>query len=101
MSKANEVTFMHTFETIEACREHVRKIFEPAIVISLFNGERSMYTFCHQAAIDTMQEELNALRATYFEIDPSIMQTIKPFTTESLKTLTLDDLNMLADKEKP
>ena len=63
MSEANEITFMRTFETIEDCRNHVSKILEPAIVVCLFNDERSLYTFAVQSSIDAMQEQINKVRA--------------------------------------
>lgn len=80
MSNANEITFMHTYENLQDCRDYVSKIYEPAIVIALFNGERSLYSFALQSSIDAMQEEINKVREK------------NAITLVDLKPLSLGDL---------
>jgi len=90
MSKANEVTFMHTFETIEDCRNHVSTILEPAIVVTLFNGERSLYTFAVQSSVDIMQEQINEVRAKKSVMQPFSLDTLQGFKLEDLQGFKLE-----------
>ena len=67
MSNPNQINFMHTYENLEACRDYVKMFNLPAIIICLFNGDRTLYTFCLQSSIDVMQEEMNKAKAIYVE----------------------------------
>jgi hypothetical protein len=67
MDNPKQVNFMHTYEDLEACRDYVKMFNLPAIVLCLFNGDRTLYTFCLQSSIDVMQEEMNKAKAVYVE----------------------------------
>ena len=78
MEHKNQINFMHTFENLQDCRNYIAEVNLPAIVLSLFNGERTLYTFCLQSALDAMQETMTAMQATHVERPtPTFVGTIR------------------------
>jgi hypothetical protein len=67
MEHKNQINFMHTFENLQDCREYIANVNLPAIVLCLFNGDRTLYTFCLQSSLDAMQETMTAMQATHVE----------------------------------
>ena len=77
MSNPNQINFMHTYENLEACRDYVKMFNLPAIVICLFNGERTLYTFCLQSSIDAMQAEMNKATSKHFDNSGIVIGDLK------------------------
>jgi hypothetical protein len=67
MNHENQISFMHTYENLQDCRNYIAMLDLPAIVLCLFNGDRTLYTYCLQSSVDAMQETLTRVRATHVE----------------------------------
>jgi hypothetical protein len=57
----------------------------PAIVICLFNGERTLYTFCLQSSIDAMQKEMNKASSHHLDANGVVIGDLKALKLEDLK----------------
>ena len=67
MNHENQISFMHTYENLQDCRNYIAMLNLPAIVICLFNGERTLYTYCMQSSIDAMQDVMTRVKLTHVE----------------------------------
>ena len=84
MSNPNQINFMHTYEDLEACRNYVKMFNLPAIVICLFNGDRTLYTFCLQSSIDAMQAEMNKATSHHLDANGVVIGDLKELKSGDL-----------------
>ena len=85
MSNPNQINFMHTYENLQECRDYVKMFNLPAIVICLFNGERTLYTFCLQSSIDAMQKEMDKASSHHLDANGVVIGDLKALKLEDLK----------------
>jgi hypothetical protein len=59
MTKARNVAFLNAVKTMAEAEDQLAKLADPGVVIHLWNPDRTLFTVCTQAGLDSLQEELN------------------------------------------
>jgi hypothetical protein len=59
MNKARNVSFLNAVKTMAEAEDQLAKLADPGVVIHLWNPDRTLFTVCTQAGLDSLQEELN------------------------------------------
>jgi hypothetical protein len=57
--KARNVSFLNAFKTMAEAEDQLAKLADPGVVIQLWNPDRTLFTVCTQAGLDSLQKELN------------------------------------------
>ncbi len=59
MTKARNVAFLNAVKMMAEAEDQLAKLADPGVVIHLWNPDRTLFTVCTQAGLDSLQEELN------------------------------------------